>query len=96
MLDATIKMQLTFTLKSIKTRQNLVDSSSMLFLLVVVLGVSSAMGFAPFASMGVNSRSHSIGLQSRSTSFAKLSMALGVDEKVIVIGESLFHYSLLT
>lgn len=50
-----------------------------------LVAVSSAMGFAPFASIG-SSRSHTTGYKSRSASYGKLSMTLGVDEKVIVIG----------
>jgi phosphoribulokinase len=48
----------------------------------VLVTLASAMGFAPFASIA--SRSHVTGY--RSASYGKLSMTLGVDEKVIVIG----------
>ena len=51
----------------------------------VLVALTSAMGFAPFASIG-SSRSHTTGYKSRSASYGKLSMTLGVDEKVIVIG----------
>jgi hypothetical protein len=50
-----------------------------------LVALSSAMGFAPFASLSTY-RSNSIATKSRSESYAKLSMVLGVDEKVIVIG----------
>lgn len=49
-----------------------------------LVAVTSAMGFAPFASMAT--RSHMTGHRSASASYGKLSMVLGVDEKVIVIG----------
>ena len=50
----------------------------------ILAALTSAMGFQPFASIA--SRSHTTGYKSCSASYNKLSMTLGVDEKVIVIG----------
>lgn len=53
--------------------------------LCFLVTLSSAMGFAPFAPMQ-SRRFQSLQSSSKSSSCSKLSMTLGVDEKVIVIG----------
>ena len=53
--------------------------------LCILVTLSSAMGFAPFAPMQ-SRRFQSLQSSSKSSSCSKLSMTLGVDEKVIVIG----------
>jgi hypothetical protein len=48
----------------------------------VLAAVSSAMGFAPFASMGVARMHSSSGYKGRSESYAKLSMTLGTAQSI--------------